>query len=88
MKITIEKRAFLTYILMNFALGLIIALVLLMPTYLFHYQILYYIIIILVSVETCLILKVDYDGYKFGLVEGFKKNLTKRMRERLSIDKK
>ena len=73
----IEQRAFLVYVLINFAFGLLLFTLMMSPL-LGGIHILWYVITVLGVLEVALMLKINYDGYKYGIVEGFKRNVPKR----------
>lgn len=77
MNISREQRALMIYILGNFGTGMIFML--LLSPQLFIGQILaYYILFPMGILEIVLMLKINFDGFKYGLIEGMKRNSKNR----------
>ncbi len=73
MKITLEQRAFVVYMLGNIGGGMLVSLIL-NPLFFGSSSWAYYTVVILSSVVLILLGKMNYDAYCHGLVAGFCKN--------------
>lgn len=72
MNLTLEQRAFLVYLLGNFGTGMIFV-IMLSPQLIDN--ILAYIVLLVAGIfELLLMSKMNLDAYRYGLVEGFKRN--------------
>jgi hypothetical protein len=69
----LEQRAFLVYMLGNIGVGMLLFLVL-SPNMFTQNMLAYYLVLPLTIVEFILMGKVNYDGFRLGMVDGFCKN--------------
>ena len=72
-KFTESKRAFVVYVLGNFVAGMLFVLMI-SPEFFNKNILMWYITIPLDIVFLGGMFKINYDGYKYGLVEGAKRN--------------
>jgi hypothetical protein len=71
-RLTLEQRAFIVYVLGNLGTGMMF--VVLGTPELFSNLLAYYIIIPVCALEIVLMTKINIDGFRFGIVNGFLKN--------------
>jgi hypothetical protein len=90
-KISLEQRAFIVYTLANFGCGMLFML-LINPTMFSGNILAYYILIPVIALEFILVGKLNYDGFKLGLVAGFCNNsrwkVASNNRKQTEVEKK
>jgi hypothetical protein len=75
--LTLEQAAYLSCTLVNFAVGMLLVIIL-NPKIFNSNVIAYYFVVSLSLLEFALVLKINFDAYRYGLVEGYKRNFRRK----------